>query len=94
MPITANNIQIIINAKGYTRIYSNPKITAINVDLYSLSIQTNGQCGKNVPTTLFTWIKSHKMNETVLYCEFKTGFSSQLNNVLSEIADLLYFYQL
>lgn len=94
MPITAKNIQNIINAKGYTRIYSKPKITAINADLYSLSIQTNGQCGKNVPTTHFVWIELHEMNETVLYCEFKTGFSLQLNSVLSEIVDLLYFYQL
>jgi hypothetical protein len=94
MPITAKDVQNIINMKDYTRIYFNPEITAISINLYSLSIQTNGQCGKNVPDTSFIWIKSHKMNSTDLYCEFQTGFSSPLNSVLSEIADLLYFYQL
>ena len=93
MPITANNIQSIINAKGYTKIYSNPQIATIANNLYSLSVQTNGQCGRNVPTTHFVWITLHHMNDIDLYCEFRTGFSSNLNSVISEISELLYYYQ-
>lgn len=93
MPITSNTIQNIIDRKGYAGIYSNPQVTLAN-NIYSLSIQTNGRCDRNVPVTNFVWITLRQTNGTVLYCEFKTGFSSQLNSALNEIADLLYFYQL
>ena len=93
MPITANDIQNIINAKGYQNIYSNPKVSCNN-NCYSVNIQTNGMCGKRVPKTSFVHIKNYGLNGSVLWFDFGTSFSPSLNTWMCEIADLLFYYQL